>query len=73
MTDAQLDRLIGAIQQQTFVEGAGWIAWFCAMVIIAGLLCAIWLELRSRRAMTSEEALHILKNAIVELSKRARG
>jgi hypothetical protein len=43
------------------------------LILVCSLLVAIWLELRSRRAMSSDEAIAILKNAILELSKQRRG
>jgi hypothetical protein len=50
MTDVEaIQHLTDVVQEQTYVEGAGWIAWFCAMVLIGGVQVAIWPELRSRR------------------------
>jgi hypothetical protein len=73
MSDAQLQRLLDAIETQSYIEGAGWLAWAAMLIVVCGLLTAIWLELRSRRTMAYDEALGIIKRAILELSKRSRG
>jgi hypothetical protein len=74
MTEVEaIQKLTDVVERQSVIEGAGWIAWFFMLVVIASLLVAIWLELRSRRSMSSEEAMHIIENAIQDLSRRGRG